>query len=246
MEDSFRDRKSDIAAMILRSAAGAVPFAGQFLCEIITEIIPDQKNKRMSEFVEILSNKISHLEKEAIEQQCKNEELTDLIEEALRQASRATSKERKEYIASLLSNALSKIDIEYNETKHLMRILGELNDVEIIWLRYYVHTYNNEDNEFREKHKEIVAPVMATVTAPPEIHDKKALQDSYKLHLANLGLLEERYEMDMNEYWAKLDHMTGKVQEVRKPMPKYDHSGKVQTRYEITHLGRILIKEIGI
>lgn len=244
MSDDFGNTKDDIKAIILRSAAGAIPFAGQFLCEIITEVIPGQKNKRMSEFIGILSNKISNLENGAIEQQCKNEELTDLIEEALRQASRATSTERKEYIACLLSSALSKKDIEYNESKHLMRILGELNDVEIIWLRYYVYTYNNEDKEFREKHREVITPVLATLTSSPEVFNKQALQESYKLHLANLGLLEEKYEMD--EYWAKLDNVSGKVVEVRKPMPKYDHSGKVSIRYEITQLGRLLIKEIGM
>ncbi|MCA1792892.1 MAG: hypothetical protein ABR534_13050 [Desulfotignum sp.] len=57
--------------------------------------------------------------------------------------------------------SISSDDLEYFESKHLLRLLGELNDIEIIWLRFYLNPVLNGDNDFREKHSNILNPVGA-------------------------------------------------------------------------------------
>lgn len=70
----------------------------------------------------------------------------------MRQAAYSLSDERREYVASLIANGVSGTAISDQESKHLLQILGELNDVEIIWLRFYADASIGGDEEFRQKH----------------------------------------------------------------------------------------------
>jgi len=72
------------------------------------------------------------IEQEFVRSQLTNENFTDLVEEGLRQAARSVSRDRREQIAALIANSLRLQDISYVESKHLLRILGELNEIEII------------------------------------------------------------------------------------------------------------------
>ena len=74
-------------------------------------------------------------------------------------------------------------------------------------------------------------PAIALSGAPESELDKASLQASYKEHLERLGLVRLR---------IKVDRKTG--------MPEFDKlSGKPRiSRTDITHLGRMLLKEIGM
>jgi hypothetical protein len=53
------------------------------------------------------------------------------------------SEERRDYIASFLKNGLTNEEMTHVQQKKLLSILGELNDAEIIFLRYEsVHPNN--------------------------------------------------------------------------------------------------------
>jgi len=153
------------------------------------------------------------------------------MEEGLRQAARSLSDERREYIASLITNSLTSEDIEYQESKHLLRILAEINDVEVIWLRHYLVRTIGGDEDFREKHKAVLKPVFVHTNAPQDVRDKAGLQVSYKEHLTQVGLLERQYRTDM-----------------RTKQPEFDSfSGGMKVRgYQLTALGRLLLREIGL
>ena len=87
------------------------------------------------------------------------------------------------------------------------------------------------DELFREKHKEVLTPVAAYFGSTQGVHYKKALQDSYAEHLAQLGLLERRFRTDMETRTPQFDSFTGAM----------EVSG-----YELTSLGRLLLREIGL
>ena len=163
-----------------------------------------------------------------LKSQLNNGEFTELIEEGFRQAARSLSDERRHYIASLITNSLSSESISYAESRHLLRILNEVNDIEIIWLRFYTM---GGDKEFWETHRNVLEPVPETFGSPQETLDKHTLQESYKEHLFQLKLFERRYRMDHNTKEPAFDEWTG-TQEVE--------------GYEITSLGRLLLKEIGL
>ena len=219
----LKNTSADYVASAAKSALGAVPFAGSLLSEIAGNIIPNQRIDRIVKYAKALESRLSALEESVVNENLTNENFTDLVEESLRQAARSLSDERRSYISSLVVNSISSDDIEYLESKHLLRILGELNDIEIIWLRSYLNPTMGGDTEFRDKHNHILNPVGAhLVSAQPEI-DKSTLQNSYKEHLTSLGLLEKELDIDTSNRGTKL-----------------------KTKgYKITLLGRLLLRELG-
>ena len=196
--EALEPQKMDYVASAAKAALGAVPFAGSLLVELAGTVIPNQRINRIVSFAKTLERRLSNLEQEFVQSQLNDDNFTDLLEEGLRQASRSLSEERREYISSLISNSLVSKDIEYIESKHLLKKLDELNDIEIIWLRYFLERTSHEHQNFREKHPDILKPITRVMSTPQPIRDKGTLQDSYKEHLAQLGLLEredKRYKL---------------------------------------------------
>ncbi len=230
-KSSLEPQKIDYVTSAAKAALGVVPFAGSLLAELAGTVIPNQRINRIVKFAEILEKRLAQLEQDFVKSQLQEETFSDLVEEGLRQASRSLSDERREYIASLISSSLSSEDIEYQESKHLLRVLSEINDIEVIWLRFYLVPTMGGDKKFRDKHKDILEPVPATLGASQAVLDKSALQDSYKEHLTQLGLLEREYHTDMRTKQPEFDRMTG---------------GLKIRGYRLTPLGRLLLREIGI
>lgn len=201
-----------------KSVLGTVPFAGSLLAEVAGSIIPNQRVDRLADFTAKLEHRIKSMEETLVAKALTDEEFTDLVEESVRQVSRSTTQERRGYLAALLSNSLSSEAITYSETKHLMRILGELTDVEVIWLRSYVENY-----EFKKLHWNVLDP-----TIPDS--DARALQESYRDHLVRLGLL------------------VGEIRKDKDGSPEFDNftrSFKVYS-YRISQLGHLLLKQIDV
>lgn len=186
-------QKMDYVASAAKAALAAVPFAGSLLVELAGAVIPNQRISRIISFAKALEKRLSNLEQEFVRSQLMDEKFTDLLEEGLRQASRSLSEERREYISSLISNSLSSKDIEYLESKHLLRILDELNDIEVIWLQYFQkRRTQKEASKFQDKYPNILKPIRVMQRTPQSVRDKGTLQDSYKEHLSQLGLLERK------------------------------------------------------
>jgi len=181
-----------------KAALGMVPFAGSLLAEIAGSIIPKQRVDRIADFAAKLELRITDLERDRVSEAVSNHEFTDLTEEALRQASRATTPERREYLANLLASSLSPEAISYSETKHLMRLLGELNDVEVIWLRFFAVPTIGGDKEFRALHANVLEPRRAYIGSSTEAIEAQVLQESYTEHLIQLKLVDEKIQKDRN------------------------------------------------
>ena len=226
--------KNDYVASSLKSSLGAIPFAGPLLSEITCEIIPNQREDRIVEFAEILEARLSDLEETFVKTQIKDEYFTDLIEEGIRQASRAISEERKEYIASIIANSLSSDDVDYIESKHLMKILGELNDIEMIWLKSFSLRTSEAHRKFRKKHQDILSDIPIVIESSQQERDEAALQESYKEHLAQFGLLKPKFKQEIK----------GRSQK----KPQFDNSTgeKIKSGYQITELGKLLLKKLDL
>lgn len=232
-DSSSRELKSnatDYAVSGVKAALGAIPYAGSLLSEIAGTVVPQQRVDRIADFAERLERRISHLEDVTVRSEIDDEEFTDLVEESLRQAARSISGDRREYLASLVANSLTQEAIRHSESRHLMNLLGELSDVEIIWLRFYVDATFSGDSEFRERHDHILTPVSDALGSSQGDRDKSALQKSYKEHLERLGLI------------------VGKVKTDKSKSPEFDTSkGEFKRHsYRTTALGRLLLRSIGL
>lgn len=229
-EDDLSPSTADYMASVTKALVGAVPFAGSLLVEIAGTIIPNQRIDRTIKFAHVLEERLHGLEQDQIRAKLADENFTDLTEEAMRQVARSTTDERRQYIATLIANSIRSSDIPHIESRHLLRLLGEINDIEIIWLRFYLHRGMGEDGEFRTKHEAILEPIPAFLSSSRTELDRAALQKSYKTHLVSLGLLTERVQINS-----------------KTKLPEYDNSGVLKvTGYEITSLGRLLLAWVGM
>ncbi|UQB76599.1 hypothetical protein KI429_14235 [Pseudomonas shirazica] len=230
LPDEIKTHAIDYVASGAKAALGVVPFAGSLLAEVAGSIIPNQRIDRIADFAFKLQARIEQLEEAQVRSEFNDEEFTDLLEESLRQASRSTSDERRRYLASLVANSLNSEVIEHAESKHLMRLLSEINDIEILWLRFFHISTIEGDKEFRELHAGVFKHRIATIGSSRQELDDHALQQSYKDHLVLLGLVRENIKRN------------------RDGTPEYDKfTGKPAVSYrEASPLGRLLLRSIGM
>lgn len=154
--------------------------------------------------MEELDKKISKIPSEKIDKLIKSDFFVDLIEESFVQASRAFTIERREYIATIVENGITDNSIELQDSKYLLKILQELNDIEIIWLKYYT-TSLTRDIEFKEKHKNVLTRVQVSMNSKKETRQKAFLQKSYGLHLERLGLVRNHIKINKKTLQPEVD-----------------------------------------
>jgi len=217
-------QKIDIATSAMKSAVGILPIVGPFLVELVGLIIPNQRFDRIVKYASQLEEKLHDVDRKTLKFALQNENFTDLMEESIRQAARSLSDERREYLAAIIKNSLTTDSIAFNESKHILRILGEINDIEVIWLRFYLNPVISGDEDFRKKHMAIIEPIDVYMGAPQSIVDKSTLRESYKEHLVQLGLLSKIFE---------IDRLT------RIPTQKMQG-------YQITSLGKMVLRQIDL
>lgn len=228
---SLKTQKADVAALLARAGLGAVPYVGSLLSELVVTVIPNQRIDRLIKFAEKLELRLSIVEKSLLDSQLSSEEFVGVLEEVISQAAKSTSDERREYLASVVANGLSDKEVEHSETRRILTLLSELNDAEIIMLRFYLVRTIGGDEEFREKHKDIVMRQQPVIAAPQLEKDKYAITENYREHLISLGLLE-------NEY--RLVHETG-LQEI----DTFTHAPRIVSR-RLTSMGRVFLASIGL
>lgn len=231
MSDALNQSATDYVVATAKAALGMVPFAGSLLAELAGSIIPKQRMDRLVDFARELEVKIGALDQDAVRSKLTDENFTDLLEESARQAAQAVTHERRQYLASLLASGVTETHVSYVESKHLLRILSQINDIEVIWLRFYHHPYMGGDDEFRTKHAAVLEPVSATLGSDQATLDQHALQENYTEHLISLGLLTRPLQVDSKTGYPVFDKFTKnwKTQETR-----------------LTPLGRLLVRYIGL
>jgi hypothetical protein len=228
---NIEDTKIDKLAALGKGLFGMVPFAGSILSEIIGNIIPNQRIDRISEFLKILDKKLEETGKNISELSEKMEEgYVNLFEEGVFQSARASSTDRKEYIASILVNGLDDEVLNDIQKNIFLSILSQLNDIEIIIL--YSHTYKvRGDKDFFEKHKDILSEPFAHLGASQEVIDQSTIYKTHREKLVNLNLINKRFSNIKKGEIPEFDNKTGMMK---------------ANGYELTSLGRLFLKYIDL
>jgi hypothetical protein len=228
---------SDTLASIIKGALGAVPFVGSLIAEFAGNVIPNQRLDRVVKFATILEQRLNETEKLAFRANLTNENFTDLIEESLKQATKAASDERLKFIASVIANGLSQAQIDLLEPKTFLKILGELSDTEIIWLCSYSRQHRHS-REFEDKHKDILSDAGRFYGAPKHLQNRQVLLDNYDAHLLNLGLLAKRISTEKKHIGFELPQIE---------LPEFDRFNRdFKFETNISKLGEMFLAHIGI
>ena len=224
------NNSNDRWASLSRGVLGALPIAGPLVAEVINNFIPNQRIDRISKFVKCLDERLSGLEKQLLENNFNDPYFIDLLEDGFWSAARAISEERINYITSIVVDGISEDKQKNMEAKRFIQILAELNDIEVIILRSYLMHYQ-EDQDFHEKHKDILAPPVSRMGSSDEEVGKSVMYNSYKQNLVKLNLLKPNFKRPKRGEIPEFDEKTGMMK---------------ASGYEITFLGRMLLVHVGL
>jgi hypothetical protein len=183
--------KIDITVSLGKGVFGLIPFVGPLVAEIIGTIVPNQRIDRIVKFAHILEEKCSSLEEEILQTKLRNPSFVDLFEDGLYQAARALTEERLEHIALILKNGLSTTEVDYAKHKHILSLLSEINEIELLLLKYY-SLHGKQRENFYLAHREVIISTSTRIKASIEAKERATIQKSYINHLVRLNLLDER------------------------------------------------------
>lgn len=226
MSDGLDNQTRDHLVALTRGAANAVPFVGGLLGELVTTVIPEQRQDRIVRYLRELGARMEKLESGVAKAAVQNPEKIDLIESGGYLSVRATSQERIEQIAEVVANGLTADDADVVRRKRLLALLGEIDDDEVAILAAYGHSYAGMNPQAWES---IDRPSPPHLQAGREVIEANKLFDLGVDRLLRLNLLERRLNLKKGQM-PEFDNKTG--------MPK----GTVQ----ISYLGRMLLRSMGI
>ncbi len=227
MSDELDKNLRDYAALVTRIASSLVPFVGGALGEVIVETIPRLRQDRIVEYLRLLNERIDDLERQNVKRILADEERIDLIEAGGHLAARATTSERISRIVKVVFRGLCAEQANFIRRKRLLGLLAEIDDDEFSLLNAYGQPIDSGSSEVWDA---VNRPPPAHLGSSAEDVDNEKLYELGKQNLLRLGLLERKFDsVKKGEY------------------PPFDaKSGGFKSRIQISYLGKMLLKEVGI
>lgn len=220
----------DYILALARGLVGAVPFAGSLIAEAITAFIPNQRADRLVQYLSILAAKLEHLDHELLKSRFASPGFVNLLEDSVLQAVRALTAKRLEYIATIVKNGLSDEQEEYDQYKYLLQLLAELNDTEVIILQSYLFDTFSEENQFHKKHQALLmAAGAAHMGSPQQDIERSTVHQSYRQHIARLGLSKPSFKQAKKNELPEFDLDTGTLK---------------ASGYKLTSLGKLFLRRL--
>jgi hypothetical protein len=226
MSDGLDNQTRDHLLALTRGAANAVPFVGGLLGELVTTVIPEQRQDRIVRYLRALGARMEKLEGDVAKAAIENPEKIDLIESGGYLSVRATSQKRIEQIAEVVANGLTADDAEIVRRKRLLALLGEIDDDEVAILAAYGQSYGGMNPQAWES---IDRPSPPHSQAGREVIEANKLYDLGVERLLRLNVLERRMNLKKGQ------------------VPEFDSkSGLPKGSIQISYLGRMLLRSMGI
>ncbi|MGR3376068.1 hypothetical protein [Salipiger abyssi] len=221
---------SDHVAAFMRMGTGLVPFVGSAFAELITQIVPGQRIKRLETYCRYLNQEVQHLGDKELRTKLSEPTRIDLFEEGAYQAIRAITDDRQNSIAKAVAHGIAGSDLDVIEAKRILNLLRQLDDAEIIILcsrldRYY------QDEDFQSRNSEIISPPAAYMGSSRKELDQETVYRIATNNLEQLGLLEAVYRKPKRGEPAEMDFKTGRVR---------------SSHHQVSPAGRLLLRRIGL
>lgn len=221
--------KLNVGTAIARGLVSQLPVLGPIANEIIGQVLPDRRIERLTSMFDALEARVSDLEPATVRNRFTDPIYVDLLEESMFQGARASSPERIGYIAEVVARGVRAADAARLDRLWLLRLLGEVNDAEV--LRLILHGKRATRSAFYEMHKDALEiPSLYFGEHAPEKAAKATVRESYDGHLERLELLRRRYHASM-----------------RGEPTRHGEDGrpKAHSWLELSGLGYLLLREIG-
>jgi hypothetical protein len=126
---------------------------------------------------------------------------------------------------------------DYLQSRFLLRILGQLNDAEILILHYYGIGHYIEAQDFASRYPDLIPYWPQWPSNSPERLGATAIRWGYHNHLADLGLLNREYET------TRFGIQQPDLADPRSALESLAKPGEVKLKgLSISELGRVLLK----
>ena len=227
----LNNQVADYVAAAMKGALGVVPVVGSALAEFAGMVIPNQRLDRLVKFAAALEGRLSSLEQEALRASLRDPVFGDMVEESMRQAASSLTDERRAYLASVVANSLDEDGVSASDSRHILRLLSQISDVEAIVLRSHLIDTFGGDEAFRKRHAAVLEPVAAFLNSDSKTHDKEAMWRSHREHLTQLGLLRQRLKIDNKTKQPAFDASRGEF---------------LTSGHDLTRMGRLVLRMIGV
>lgn len=210
-----------------RAILGIVPFLGPALQELMSDIIPNQRLDRMSQFLYELNHRVTQIEgfKDIIES---NKERIILLEKAIAYSARTNSNIKSIGMVNVLLDGILSDETSLEESAQFLRILDDISEAQLIILKYYYLSQTGDSRKFRQKHVKLFKYERLFVKASIADRRGHAIYMSNVQGLANYGLLKRTYT------WP--DIKFGEEQYPAEP----------ELNYIISDMGNMLIESVKI
>ncbi len=219
---TLNNNKTDYITSVLSSALGMVPYAGDFLSEIVKQVIPDQRTDRIVKFVEDIALELK-------EQKCDIDELKQKFNNNYKYGAYLTGcfryitneiyEEKINYYKKICISGITDNEKNLIHCERILKILSELDFYEIQYLRYYYDLKMASTKMMEDAIEKIGFDELKPIY-DMGMDESQIIDETYKqITLNNLeknGLIE-----------IKINMRTSKP------------------HYEITTLGRMILKKIG-
>jgi hypothetical protein len=217
--------KQDRLASALRAIANAVPVVGNAIAEIITEIIPNQRIERVEQYLQFLASEIEALNLVDSTERMKRPENIELVEEGVYQATRAITEERRRYLARAVAHGIaSDAEDRINESQ-ILKLIESLDDRDLLILNaYQTRVTLSQTSPFAK-----LIPDRPTINSSQEVRERYGFFRAAVDRLERVSLIRKRVPLNKNS------------------LPDFDRfTGEPKGQYEITPLGRLLLKRVGL
>jgi hypothetical protein len=224
--------KTDIGALAgrigLRFALLSIGPVGAVLNAVLAEVMPALRTERLTVFGEELQDRLADVPGEILHLRVREPDRFDLLEDGMWQAARASSRQRVAYLANVVANGLKAESAHDLDRRHVLRLLAEVNDLEVLILSLHGYASNASREQFFEKHRSALEHQPAAMGDPRDVRDRVAVRADYEDHLLRLSLLARQYTR----------------QEIEKA--EFDSAGRLKSHWtHMTQLGLLLLREIG-
>jgi hypothetical protein len=224
--------KTDIGALVgrigLRVALLSIGPVGAVLNAVLAEVMPALRAERLTVFAEELQDRLTEVPGDVLNLRVRDPQRFDLLEDGMWQAARASSRQRVAYLVNVVANGLKAESAHELDRRHVLRLLAEVNDLEVLILSLHGYASNASREQFFEKHRSALEREFPAMDSPRDVRDRDAVRADYEDHLLRLGLLARQYT----------------PQEIEKA--EFDSAGRLKSHWtHVTQLGLLLLREVG-
>lgn len=216
----------DIIVSGVSAAVGIIPVAGGFLSEIVQNVIPNQREDRIINFISELSDKLEEMKfsLKELKQKFENQKYGTFTYNCLRNVVNDVYDEKIKYYKNLCINAITNDEKNLIHCERILKILSELDYFEILYLQFYSDCIVGGT----ETMKSVINKLGFDILQPNyylSMDETERDEETYKQitlnNLCNTGLLSKEVKLVGN---TKREHVS----------------------YKITSLGRLILKKIDI